>query len=365
MWSYIIIQTRRPLFRKFLAFSALALAAFACTQAVATPTNTAAVSLSSGVVKGYGISPRGFPADYSHFAEFLQEVGGLPKGGVMFNGPWRQDAEGGSDAGKIPATAAAILQQAGADHYTPIIVFGWRSDDKLLIGVPTNPANDWTNVEAQDLFAQMLVDFASQYHPPYLFLGNESDAYFISNPVDYARWVGFYNRAYDAIKAVSPETQIGPVFQYERLSGQGNFNQWAAPQWGALEAHDLSRVDIIGLTVYPWLGAATPQEIPNDYFAPLVERIGDKPVAFTETGWPGENLGLQTAWEQSPQAQLDYVAALDRILKGLNLKILNWLHYYQMSPAATETWKTFSSISLIDYQGNRRPVYNTWVNFQP
>jgi hypothetical protein len=319
------------------------------------------------VVKGYGISPLGFPDDYSRFSDFLQEIGKLPNGGVMFNGSWREDAEGGSDAGKIPATAAALMQQASADHYTPIIVFGWRSDDKLLLSVPGDPANDWTNVEAQDLFAQMLVNFASQYHPPYLFLGNESEAYFITSPDDYARWVDFYNRAYDAVKAVSPETQIGPVFQYERLSGQGNFNHWTTPHWGALEAHDLSKVDIVGLTVYPWLGVATPQEIPADYFAPLLERIGDKRVAITETGWPGENLGLDTAWEQSPQAQLDYVTVLDRVLNGMNLKILNWLHYYQMVPTDGNAsfWKTFSSISLIDYEGNKRPVYDAWINFEP
>ncbi len=355
--------------RKFLALTILTSAILACGQTGSTPTSAPLPTTEAGVViKGYGISPLGFPADYSHFVEFLQEVGGLPNGGVMFNGAWREDVEGGSDAGEVPATAITLVQQAAANGYTPIIVFGWRSDDgSLHLSVPVNATDDWSNAEAKGLFEQMLVDFAGQYHPPYLFLGNESDAYFITNPEDYASWVNFYNRAYDAVKAVSPQTMIGPVFQYERLSGQGTFNQWTSPQWGALDTHDLSKVDIVGLTVYPWLGVAAPEEIPAGYFAPLLGRIGDKPIAITETGWPGADLGVITAWEQSPEAQLRYIAVLDHMLSGVNVKILNWLHYYQMVPTDSNAsfWKTFSSISLLDHEGNKRPVYDVWVNFQP
>jgi hypothetical protein len=179
--------------------------------------------------------------------------------------------------------------------------------------------------------------------------------------------VEFYNRAYDAIKVLSPETLVGPVFQYERLSGKGTFNQWTTPQWGALDGHDLSKMDIIGITLYPWLGVATPEEVADDYLSPLLQRIGDKPIAITETGWPGANLGLETAWEQSPEALIRFIEVLRRILEPVNLKILNWLHLYQLVPTANNEsfWQAFSSISLRDYEGNKRPVYDVWVEFQP
>lgn len=351
------MNLRRPV----LILTILGLILLGCSAKVST-------AEAMPVIKGYGISPLGFPADYSRFIDFLQEIGKLPNGGVMLNGAWRQDVEGGSDAGEVPATVVTVMEQAVVDGYTPIIVLGWRSDSgNLHVSVPANATDDWSNAEAKDLFEQMLVEFAGQYHPPYLFLGNESDVYFISDPQDYARWVDFYNRAYDAVKAISPETLIGPVFQYERLSGLGTFNQWTTPQWGALDAHDLNKVDIIGLTVYPWLGVATPAQIPDDYFGPLLERIGDKPIAITETGWPGANLGQETAWEQSPEAQLAYITALDHMVDGVNVKIINWLHYYQMVPTASNSsfWKIFSSISLLDYEGNKRPIYDVWINFQP
>jgi hypothetical protein len=345
----------------------LAIAA-ACAQPTQPSWPTIPAALPTGVIKGYGISPQGFPADYSHFPEFLAEIGGFPNGGIMFNGAWREDVAGGSDAGEIPQTAITIVEQASVFSYTPIIVFGWRSDDgSLHISVPSNAVDDWSNEDAKTLFEQMLTEFASTYHPAYLFLGNESDAYFTGNPDDYARWVEFYNRAYDAIKAVSPETMVGPIFQYERISGQGTFNQWTTPRWGALTAHDLSKIDIVGITVYPWISVATPEEIPDSYFEPLLEQAGDKPVAITETGWPGADLGLETAWETSPEAQLRYIDALDRILGGVNLKILNWLHYNQMAqPEGDQVfWQAYSSISLKDTEGNPRLFYDAWVSFQP
>lgn len=355
--------------KRIFALSTLVLVAVACGQVTpaATPTlSDTPPTTPDGVIKGYGISPLGFPEDYSKFPEFLAEIGKIPNGGVMFNGAWRQDVAGGSDAGQIPSTAVNVVIQADVYGYTPIIVFGWRTEESLHVSVPANPANNWTNTEAKTLFEEMLVAFAQGYHPPYVFLGNESDAYFMQNPEDYARWVEFYNRAYDAIKAVSPETMVGPIFQYERISGQGTFNQWITPQWGALEAHDMNRVDIVGFTVYPWLSVATPEEIPDDYLAPMVEHVGGKPVAFTESGWPGAFLGQETAWEASPEAQLRFIDALDRILGGVNLKILNWLHYYQMTQLDDLLfWQAFSSISLRDTEGNKRPVYDAWVAYQP
>lgn len=351
----------------------LLLALSACAQSTPAddqdaPSSEAAVPTDGAVVKGYGISPYGFPQDYSQYAEFLEEVGSLPYGGVMYNGAWRDDVDGGSDSGEIPQTAASVMRDSETFGYIPIIVMGWRSDEQNLhIGLPDNPVDDWTNEEAKAAFEQMLVAYASEYHPPFLFLGNESDAYYTADAEDYARWVAFYNRAYDAVKAVSPHTRVGPILQYERLSGQGATNGWTEPQWGALDLHDLDRIDILGLTMYPWLGFSTPEDIPDDYLAPILERIGNLPIAITETGWPGEALAVGAPWEQSPEAQMRYIDALERILEGVNIKMLNWLHLHPLNPFDRESneYLAFGAISLYDQDGNRRPVYQPWIEFQP
>lgn len=335
----------------------------ACTPQPAAPQANSATPAPS-ILKGYGISPLGFPSDYSQYGQFLEEVGSLPNGAVMFNGAWRDSAE---SSGQPPQAAIGLMQAASQYGYTPIIVFGWRSSNtQLHLDLPANPTPNWSNAEAQALFIQMLVDFASEYQPPYLFLGNESDDYYIAQPQDYMRWIEVYNRAYDAIKAVSPTTQIGPIFQYERLAGVGTLNGWDEAHWGALDAHDPAKLDILGITLYPWFSAATPQELPDDYLAPLLQHAGTTPIAITETGWPAEAPGLQAPWQASPEAQVRYVDTLSRVIRSVDLRILNWLFINPMNaaPDSLEV-QLFGSISLRDQAGEPRPVYQTWVDFLP
>jgi hypothetical protein len=154
--------------------------------------------------------------------------------------------------------------------------------------------------------------------------------------------------------------------QYERLAGLGNFSGWTEAHWGALEAHDLSKVDLLGITLYPWLGAAAPEGVPSDYLQPLLARIGDTPIAITETGWPGESLGLAAPWEQSAEAQLRYLETLRGMLAGADIRILNWLYVYPLSgPGTSFEAQTFGSISLRDANGDKRPIYDAWVTFLP
>ncbi|MCW5839192.1 MAG: glycosyl hydrolase 53 family protein [Anaerolineales bacterium] len=335
----------------------------ACASPTALPTTLPAPPAGSAVLKGYGISPLGFPGDYSQYPQFLEEVAGLPNGAVMFNGAWRDSID---SRGQPPQAAAGLMQAAAQYGFTPIIVFGWRSGAQLHLDLPTNATNNWSNAEARALFIQMLVGFAAEHHPPYLFLGNENDEYFITQPEDYVRWVEVYNQAYDAIKAASPATQVGPIFQYERMAGLGLLNGWNEAHWGALDAHDLNKVDVVGITLYPWFSVATPQQIPDDYLAPLLQHTGATPIAITETGWPADTQGLQTPWQASPQTQVAYVDALQRILQGTSVSILNWLF---INPIAAEPnsleVQLFGSISLRTVSGDKRPVYDAWVNFLP
>lgn len=339
------------------ALLAAGLAVLACGAQTSTPAT---------VLKGVGLSPQGFPADYSRLESFFEEVGRMPSGAAMWNGAWRDDVVAGADAGAIPEPAALTVEQSRAQGATPVVVFGWRSGTTVYIGVPADSTNDWSNQAAQDLFLAMLSDFAAKYAPPFVFVGNENSFYYEQDPADYDNWIAFYNRAYDAIHQASPQTAVGPVFNYEHMAGLGGLNGWNTPHWGALEAHDLSKVDVLGLTVYPWLGHATPDSIPADYLAPLIERIGTTPIAVTETGWPAENLGgLNPPWETSEAAQVAYLPRLAAMLAGKDARMANWLFLYPMvDPGGSPLdWKLSGSISLRNSQGEPRPVYDAWIAF--
>lgn len=334
----------------------------ACAQPP-SPATLPAAPAGSAVLKGYGISPQGFPADYGQYPQFLEEIADLPNGAVMFNGAWRDAID---SSGQPPQAAAGLMQAAAQYGFTPVIVFGWRSSTQLHLDVPADPTNDWGNQDTQTLFIQMLMDFVTQYQPPFIFLGNENDEYYVTQPQDYARWIEIYNKAYDAIKAASPSTQVGPIFQYERMAGLGTLNGWNEPHWGALDAHDMTKVDILGITLYPWFSVATPEEVPDGYLTPLLQRTGATPIAITETGWPADPLGLQAPWQASPLVQVRYVDALARITSSADLRILNWLFINPInaSPDNLEV-QLFGSISLRDANGEKRPVYDIWVNYLP
>ena len=104
-----------------------------------------------------------------------------------------------------------------------------------------------------------------------MFLGNEINSYWVQNATDYANWINVYNRAYDAIKEANPDTMIGTIFNYESLSGLGRLNGWVKSQWPALTSLDFSRVDVLGLTSYPFLNFKTASEMPLDFYQPVRE----------------------------------------------------------------------------------------------
>jgi hypothetical protein len=153
------------------------------------------------------------------------------------------------------------------------------------------------------------------------------------------------------------------------MSGNGDLNGWTETSWGALEAHSFDKVDIVGITFYPWLGVESPNDIPQDYLNPLIERIGDTPIAITETGWPADSLGASFLWESSPEAQVEYLSVLQERIKGIDIQMINWLYLYPIQPQPTGEpsiiFQLFGSLALYDRDGNPLPIKDLWVKFHP
>ena len=183
------------------------------------------------LVRGFSLSPEGFPADFSRLGAFFDEVGSLGRGTVMFNGLWRDDPAGNGTSGTVPAGATLVASEADGHDYTPVSVFGWRSGETLFLRMPDDPTNDWTNVSARDAFIDMVTAYAAQWEPRYVFLGNETDFYFEQEPGLYRFWVDAYRQMYVAIKDASPNTLVGTVFNVEHMTGRGALVGWTS--WGS------------------------------------------------------------------------------------------------------------------------------------
>lgn len=365
MTPLMFIQKFKKSFCKFLLTGCVFIVLTSCFNKgdptpVPPPPNEPACNL-SGTLRGLALSPQGFPQTYDKFPEFFEEVASFNGISLKWNGAWRDDAEDGSDAGTIPLAANALTENASQHCYQPVYVFGWRAGSTLYIKVPSNDTNNWTNQDARNLYISMLVSFASTNKPPYVFLGNESNFYYEQDPADYDNWLNVYNDAYDAIKAVSPSTMVGPIFNFEHLAGQGQLNGWNTSHWDALENHDFEKVDIVGITTYPFLHYANPANIPASYLDPLMDRLNDTPIAITETGWPAENLdNFNPQWTTSTEAQVEYITRYNNMVSGKDVRFHQWLFLHAMSSTGLE-WQIFGSVSLRNPSGAKYPAYNLWL----
>lgn len=314
---------------------------------------------------GFSLSPIGFPNSYDQVGRFYLDIQNFGQSGVLWRGPWRDDAENGTDAGSVPAWATKLEQDAETYCFQTSFVFTFREGSDLYIKIPENGTNSWLNYDAQYKFREMLRTFVGTYRPPFVFLGNENDFYYEQDRLDYVRWIEFYNQAYDDIHQISPGTKVGPVFSFEHISGGGILKGWTEPLWEAWTYHDADRVDVVGITVYPFFQYSVPNNIPADYLDVMAAQVGGKPLAITETGWPAENpAGFAPLWTVSEEQQVSYVPRLAEITAGKNVSFVNWLYLYPMEDDGTssESWKTFGSISLKDSLGIERRTYYAWVD---
>ncbi len=311
---------------------------------------------------GYSISPLGFPDDLSQFGPFLQEVSGTCGNGVlMANGSWRDSL---NTSGNIPTLHNTISQlQPSPYGYTDLLVYAWATYPTLHLTAPNDSTNNWSNASTRNLFLQALIRSADSLQPAYIFVGNEVSFYIAQDSADYANWCSFYSMAYDSIKFYSPNTKVGTVFNYEHLSGNGTVPGWTAPHWNALLDMDTSKMDIVGLTFYPFLKYNSADSVPMNYLDPLFNRIGNIPLAITETGWPGDS--LIGPWSASPQEQVDWVNNLFTMINGRNVEVVNWLFLNYMMNRYTVDDLLAKSISMRDSLGNDRPALAVWLSYCP
>lgn len=294
-------------FRRHLCASAFL---FAAGTARATPDAPAAPPTLT-----FGLSPVGFPSDMSGLANWFQDVAQIPNAGVYGPTLWRDSL---ATAGKVPQIAAVVATEAAKLKLQPVVVLGWHKDGNPPTPVLSSPGslvNNWTNTETQKLYQQTAVAYATQFRPEVLFLGSETDWYAVANRADYNNWISVFKATRAAVKAVSPATLVGTCFQYERMTGTGKLTGFNTPAWQALTDHDLSKLDIIGLTSYPMFALKQSSSMTDRYLEPLAQRLpAGVPIAVLESGWPAEcGLLKGCPWEAGPLHQLTYARAAHKL----------------------------------------------------
>jgi hypothetical protein len=146
------------------------------------------------------------------------------------------------------------------------------------------------------------------------------------------------------------------------MMGTGTFSGWTKPRTEAFTLHDRSRVDVVGLTLYPYLSKVSAADVPANYLDAVFSLVGSIPVAITETGWPA-SASTAVAWQPGEAQQTAYLSKLTSMISGRNVVLVNWLFLHPMSSATPEILSTFGSVSLRNEGGAKRPIYDAFVAF--
>ena len=198
--------------------------------------------------------------------------------------------------------------------------------------------------------------FAAQYRPRYLGLGVDTDALYTRSPADFDKFIKLFDRTYDAVKAVSPDTKIFTVFQLEKMKGlngglYGGTNDPSKELWPLLDK--FPRADFMAFNTYPGMIYKSPSEIPADYFT-SVKAYTHKPLAISGTGW--QSAEGASGWPGSEAQQAEYVQVFFSRSGDLNPQFSVWSYLYDPTALA----EPFNSMGLLRVDGTSRPAWHAW-----
>jgi len=203
-------------------------------------------------------------------------------------------------------------------------------------------------------YRQAALDAVEASKPMYMSPANEVNRWYEqygaeqADPNGFQHFVSLYEEIYDAVKELSPETIVFPVFSREIVDE----NREADLE--VLELFNPEKLDILVFTTYAFAvaGISTVPDVPDDYYSRALAFLGapDKPFGFTETAWStleffGGELG-----------QADFLSDLATRLtldRGVNLHLLGWFVLYDLDSDPHQ-------VALIDREGREKPAWEVW-----
>jgi hypothetical protein len=304
-----------------------------------------------------GLIPRNYPnpsaGDWTDLFTHLHETGNL----VGVYTAWNDSPEAEGLPPEVIKTAFDLQKQYGV---TPVIALSFYQDaaeDHLASLIR------WDDTDQRERVVETARQIAESYQPPYFALGIEINRYYEEDPAGFKAYVDLYVEMYDAIKAISPQTLVFPIFQYEKMHGGVFFSgdNQAQPEWELLDKFN-GRMDLIAFTTYPFLLYATPADLPNGYYTEITRHASQK-IAFTEIGWPSAVLSAMpdSPFGGSPDEQSDFVRRFFSLTSDLPLDLALWSFPHDVGPDFNAA---FTSISLRENNGTPKPALQVWRSYE-
>ncbi|MDA0352702.1 MAG: hypothetical protein O3A10_10900 [Chloroflexi bacterium] len=346
------------------AVIAVATFALACSQRTdgdASPVGASVTAISTVVAApagtqfgSAGLIPRNFPrseeSDWVAMYERAPEVGPL----IGVYGDWRGD---GTSSGEVPTVFRAGFAAADRFHsFTPVIGLGFANDDPLT-GALT-PSVDWTDPTEVANFTAVATGIAAEYQPGFIVVGAEINRIWEQHPATYSAFIAAWPAIYDAMKAVSPATEVGIGFQLEIMRGGGFLTgQPHEVHWHLLD-EVREHADFIAFSTYPYLDFETPEALPANYYDEAATQAG-LPIAFSEMGWPSRPLSNfpDSGYGGSEAEQVAFAERFLEMIDGLDVRFALWSFQHDIGSTGGPA---FESVAVRENDGTAKPVLAVW-----
>jgi len=241
-----------------------------------------------------------------------------------------------------------------------------------FMGLPKDWPASFENPDVRQAFGEFTAWIVRTFHPRYLGLASEINTYADAHPEDFPHFLSLYREAYAAVKQESPETQVFVTFQWEDLNNLFAAAAEGRPayqiNWEQIEAFE-PQLDLWVISSYPFAAFGGGDEIPDDYYTPLLART-DGPLAVAEGGYTTSPVG---PFAGTPQDQVAYLEAIDAQLGPrltfwiyLLLTDFNTESYAEVmrqngvGDQDVETLGLFSSVGLQSQDGSPKPALAVW-----
>jgi hypothetical protein len=233
----------------------------------------------------------------------------------------------------------------------PLVHLSFIGTDMTLVSPPGISYPTLNNPEWRGAYKQAALEIVKTARSLYLSLGNEVNRWYEKygaaegDPNGFQHYISLYDEIYDAVKEISPKTQVFCTFAREIVS------EYREADMDVLRMFNLDNMDLLVLTSYPHAlqQVNRPSDIPDDYYSRLLGYIPGKPLGFSEVAWPSlEAFGGE-------QSQADFLSEVCGRLtqdRGVELRLLGWPWLHDLD--------NNDCTGLIKRDGTQKLAYGVW-----
>ncbi|MDI6858787.1 MAG: hypothetical protein QME71_10795 [Dehalococcoidia bacterium] len=320
--------------------------------------------LNIGAPRSFELGVGAFPSEptrqgYEKAFVFAAEAGELVL--IQRAPPWKEFLPGGAlsdDTRQTTAEEKRLTDENGLSLLYAIDPTD-PADRSRLQGLPEGIKDrTFANKDVRKAFVNYAKYVALNYHPKLLALGVEVNMYYHRQPDDFDNFLSLYAEAYDAVKSVSPDTLVFPIFQLEEMYGLIGSEKELSREWTLLRRFE-PRLDVAAFSTYPSFVFENVDSMPDDYWKKIAEHTS-RPIAIASAGYSSETgrEGLSTG------SEADQAAFVQRLLseaEALKMPFVVWLTGHDPALPAEAPFDLYNHMGLCRSDASYKPAWYLWL----